>query len=100
NILEIYSHTLHDALPIFGEGGQGLPELGEPVRERGVHLEYIPVGPQSAVPQQVAGVLIGEQVLAGRQRARVDLGHGGQRGVVQRDRKSTRLNSSHVKSSY
>src|SRR3712207_8802222 len=78
---EIYTLSLHDALPIFGGGGDdedrralAAQEVAAEVR-RDLHAELHGAGHQQAV----------ELVLGGRDGA---------------DRKSTRLNSSHANISY
>src|SRR5690606_42007105 len=83
---EIYTLSLHDALPISGVRGADLPATVRPVQaqafcaaRRGGHAPQEAVAPRGGGPRQEApGPPAG----------------GGQ------DRKSTRLNSSHVKSSY
>src|SRR5690606_41147815 len=79
-----YTLSLHDALPIWAEHVQRQPGPGEPL-SRG-QSEHRDTGPDGQTPHLVPGPL----------------------GTTQRpggdgpdlDRKSTRLNSSHVKSSY
>src|SRR5690606_40740733 len=94
----VYTLSLHDALPIFGERGHhGEPDVrqradgerdplaGEPRHQLGVlQASHAVVDP--AHPQQVERLpdVLGRPFLAG----------------VREDRKSTRLNSSHVKISY
>jgi len=48
--------------------------LDQTVSENGVHLQNIPVGPESRMAQQVSRVLMGEEVLARRQRSVINLG--------------------------
>src|SRR5690606_39598564 len=78
---EIYTLSLHDALPIFPLGGldfEEIAELLEGSRRLGEPLEVLP-------------------------RLLRTLGEGaggGVEGALRIDRKSTRLNSSHVKISY
>src|SRR5690606_41227886 len=94
-----YALSLHDALPIFGAaGGGGLdlagPEAGFPAsrfgaqfaRARAEGLRVTIHAGEGDGPASIADALE-----TGAER----LGHG-----VRLDRKSTRLNSSHVKNSY
>src|SRR5690606_41300513 len=54
-----------------------------------------------AVDRHEKGVDVGERLTGGRHRVvHADEGHGGAHVARERDRKSTRLNSSHVKISY
>ena len=57
--------------------------LDQPVAQGAVELQPVAVGPQTAVAQQVAGVLHREQVLAGRERTGVGLRDLGVQGVVE-----------------
>src|SRR5690606_39694177 len=92
------SLSLHDALPIFGNVELGLlhcarhllthlgEQLVEPAgvpRDLGVDLDRIPIRVLEREPDQVLGAVVGIVAL-----------------VDDLDRKSTRLNSSHVKISY
>ena len=54
------------------------------VGQRAVELQPVAVRPHAAVAQQVARVLMREQVLAGRHRARIELGERGLQRVVER----------------
>src|SRR5690606_41424100 len=73
--------SLHDALPIYPEPGALVPDAD--------HLRVERLAGAGAVPQvrevEAPEVLLDEHPVLGRRRA---------------DRKSTRLNSSHVKNSY
>src|SRR3712207_8038932 len=75
---EIYTLSLHDALPIYEK-----PVLVRPARDGHLHLVVVPVA--------VRVVALAERVAVLSLR---------QAGVVQADRKSTRLNSSHANISY
>src|SRR5690349_23439024 len=79
----IYTLSLHDALPISQGGQFVLPEAREQP-DRGHVLGHL-LGPRSAEEH------------AGHERVRE---RKGERERGQRDRKSTRLNSSHVEISY
>src|SRR3712207_8973530 len=79
---EIYTLSLHDALPISYPGPMGIQysvKVGRPVRS--------PLDQRGGVAglEDVDALVIGEEQLA---------------GVKSRDRKSTRLNSSHANISY
>src|SRR5690606_40864070 len=95
--LELGAFSLHDALPISG-GDQALGETGT----RRIEAE---VGHGEIAGGVAAGDALGEEV-AGEED--VDVGFGGAGGLdavddglpQHLDRKSTRLNSSHVKTSY
>src|SRR3712207_8744367 len=79
---EIYTLSLHDALPIYREGGSG----ATPVRATGPGAHRDVFGAEAgreALEKSVTGLT--------RERARY---------IEQRDRKSTRLNSSHANISY
>src|SRR5690606_41588242 len=86
---DISTLSLHDALPIFGGdprplGGEqraGAPEAGGDLVEHQQHVVLVAQLPQHP---QVAGVVEAHAA----------------RALDDRDRKSTRLNSSHVKISY
>src|SRR5690606_41268013 len=92
--------ALHDALPIsLAVLRQGQLELlgshiGDGFERRGGRVEaaHDEVVERLALAELVEGLL----VQSGDELLRVERGHGGQR----QDRKSTRLNSSHVKISY
>ena len=58
--------------------------LAQPVRQRAVELQPVAVRPHAAVAQQVARVLMREQVLAGRHRAGIELGERGLQREVER----------------
>ena len=58
--------------------------LAQAVGERAVELQPVAVRPHAAVAQQIARVLVAEQVLAGRHRARIELGERGLQRVVER----------------
>src|SRR5436309_10810171 len=73
---EIYTLSLHDALPISDGTATGHHVVGTTENRRGVHIR------------------LQEQVLAAFSR------HDASTCSCRRDRKSTRLNSSHVKISY
>src|SRR3712207_7299786 len=77
---EIYTLSLHDALPIFYRRLFALL-LGELLIKRAEALQHGEVG------------AAGERILAGGDDATLD-------ALVARDRKSTRLNSSHANISY
>src|SRR5690554_7684262 len=84
---EIYTLSLHDALPIFERGGDGADEQQQPAEDdtHGGHLEGRDV--EVADPAvEVEGT-----------RAERDDDRGDRE---EPDRKSTRLNSSHVRISY
>src|SRR5207253_4617034 len=96
---EFSTLSLHDALPICAhEGVERRRRVGAQARERRRRLgRDLVQGAHEAVA--------GERVLAGdaaeQDRAqRVDVGPGADPGRVAADRKSTRLNSSHVAISY
>src|SRR5690606_41396062 len=85
---EIYTLSLHDALPIYERGGKaqcGHARRAAAAGARGRRLHGNPARP--------VGRSGGSRSRAGARPA----GAGGRTG---RDRKSTRLNSSHVKISY
>src|SRR5690606_41305143 len=89
----IHTLSLHDALPICAER--------EPVAERMGHPGLI-ADVVSQVAQRVAllcAELRGDVLVAAREAHRLEAHHGDLVRVLQ-DRKSTRLNSSHVKISY
>src|SRR5690606_41408812 len=77
---EIYSLSLHDALPIFLGLGRILEPVRQPFRIGDRH--------DSIKPRVLLHVLVDEEGLRDRRR------------IGEADRKSTRLNSSHVKISY
>src|SRR5690606_42136257 len=77
----IYTLSLHDALPICGVDDRG----------PGGRLETLPHPHDASLPDQQVGVL---------QTALLALRPDGRVAHQQVDRKSTRLNSSHVKISY
>ena len=54
------------------------------VRQRAVELQPVAVRPHAAVAQQIARVLVAEQVLAGRHRPRIELGERGLQLIVER----------------
>src|SRR5690606_40594054 len=81
-----YTLSLHDALPIYSTG-QACRDGVHCGREPGARVGRCVAG--QCVPQ------VREVVLAGGDRAGGDAGQ-----LVAQDRKSTRLNSSHVKISY
>ena len=56
----------------------------EAVGQGAIELQPVAVGPHAAVAQQVAGVLVREQVLAGRHRAGIELGQRRLQRVVER----------------
>ena len=58
--------------------------FAQPIRQRAVELQPVAVGPHAAIADQVARVLMAEQVLAGRHRARIELGERGLQMVVER----------------
>ena len=58
--------------------------FGEAVAQRGVDLDVVAVGAHAAVADQITGVLDGEQVLAGGDRAAVVLGEDRVEAVVER----------------
>src|SRR5690606_40515080 len=76
---DVYILSLHDALPIFVVAGAVLVEDGV-VAEHRIGLEHLVARVAGAGETPDVGVPVGEVVLV--------------------DRKSTRLNSSHVKISY
>src|SRR5690606_41531310 len=89
----LFSLSLHDALPILvGEGGQGSEEEKETDR------------PGQVGPGEPGALLLGHRLEPGKVLAqRLPFGRAlGDQGPYGqgRDRKSTRLNSSHVKISY
>src|SRR5204862_7657500 len=89
---EIYTLSLHDALPIFG-----LERLLEACRGRGVGEDTLEAA-RGAV-RNFHGVV--QQMSGDRRTLEILLANaGGAEGGTQRDRKSTRLNSSHVEISY
>src|SRR5690606_40369491 len=85
----IYTLSLHDALPISAllEDPQDIaPYIGNGVR-----------------PGWLSQMSLGAEPKVGLQSLREDVGnlvHGNVSEAIERDRKSTRLNSSHVKISY
>ena len=58
--------------------------LDEAVGQRAIELQPVAIGPHAAVAQQIAGVLMREQVLAGRHRARIELRQRGLQRIVER----------------
>src|SRR5690606_41346529 len=88
--------SLHDALPISDPLLRGQPEPVVLGHAEGL-VEGVEVAHDLVAAELVGGVRVGRQALLGR------LGtHPGAPGrcPAQEDRKSTRLNSSHVKISY
>src|SRR5690606_39414567 len=88
--------TLHDALPIDGRDAQ---PLGEVVEEGGAVI--LDVG-TDGVDGTVNGLAHGHEPNGPRRPPRSAVSHrtGPRRGAVPVRSKSTRLNSSHVKTSY
>src|SRR3712207_7338155 len=78
---EIYTLSLHDALPIFGPLGAPAPEDGDEERSDEQHGRGDP-----ELPRQPQVAVVGEVVHLGKDTVG--------------DRKSTRLNSSHANISY
>src|SRR5690606_41612263 len=87
---EIYTLSLHDALPICCEIALWVAYPGR----RGHRREQGHIG---KVGQRTARVA---RKVAGVGRLQPHVGAPGPAGMMRRDRKSTRLNSSHVKISY
>ena len=56
----------------------------ESVGQRAVELQPVAVGPHAAVAQQVARILVAEEVFAGRHRPGIELGERGLQRVVER----------------
>src|SRR5690606_41836017 len=90
---EIYTLSLHDALPILGDAGKKVEIVSERISSQGFHhhknaigLEGFPdvAGDTHRVAHIVEGVKDADQI----------------KTRLRKDRKSTRLNSSHVKISY
>src|SRR5690606_42011755 len=95
--LAICSLSLHDALPI---SDRLRDRLGDLQHQPGAVLDRSAIG-IGALVGAVLGELV-EQIAVGAMN--LDAVEAGfdrvQRGLLERDRKSTRLNSSHVKISY
>src|SRR5699024_12569719 len=92
----LHTLSLHDALPIWGEVVDltaGVAQPGDPY-ERVAQAQPRPLGQREQVDA------VGEDVLAHRPRDDVVPGLPRLPEPVGLDRKSTRLNSSHVSSSY
>jgi hypothetical protein len=70
--------------PAVRQHGQDALVLAQAVGEGAVELEPVPVRAHAAVAQQVAGVLVAEQVLARRHRPGVELGQRRLQRVVER----------------
>src|SRR5690606_41553112 len=86
---EIYPLSLHDALPIFADAGAlALARLE-------LHQEVAAVGRQGAQFVQLGIEAVGDHAAVADRHCRLLCN-----GAAQQDRKSTRLNSSHVKISY
>src|SRR5690606_41734802 len=88
---ELYTLSLHDALPIYAPGaarGEPVPRAGVP--ERGADAAADPGGHRRA--RGIGGAGQGQGLRPGD--------GAGRPGDPGEDRKSTRLNSSHVKISY
>src|SRR5207249_12184560 len=85
---ETYTLSLHDALPIYRESGGG------PVRRSG-RARRRPRQRPARLPFRP-----GRPHVHGRRRAHLSHVRAGAGGAEDLDRKSTRLNSSHVSSSY
>src|SRR5690606_41424482 len=91
-----YALSLHDALPIYFR--QLCRRLAQDGAEQVVRLrDELHVGVLDAVVDHLHEVARAIGTDVGAARGAVDLGGD---GLQDRDRKSTRLNSSHVKSSY
>src|SRR6185437_1762122 len=58
--------------------------FAQAVGERAVELQPVAVGAHAAVAQQVARILVAEQILAGRHRRRIELGERRLQRVVER----------------
>ena len=58
--------------------------LAEPIRQRAIELQPVAVGAHAAVAQQVARVLMAEQVLPSRHRAGIEIGERRLQLVVER----------------
>src|SRR5690606_41884152 len=86
--LEIYSLSLHDALPIFPAWSVQDPAL--PAAFGDQRLRVVGVAQQDQRAAEAGAALFVGHALQGVQEF----------GDIARDRKSTRLNSSHVKISY
>src|SRR5690606_40425539 len=82
---EIYTLSLHDALPIS---------------DRGFGTDFAAAGADHAMRRQAAGADLRAQLPRWRQRRIQGACLAGRGTVAAEDRKSTRLNSSHVKISY
>src|SRR3712207_9052838 len=75
---EIYTLSLHDALPIFDQHTHGLPSVVS--GSEGVVVRDVPTAPKRRCPAELANSCSNAE--------------------TRRDRKSTRLNSSHANISY
>src|SRR5690606_39442750 len=99
----IYTLSLHDALPILGESvseatlTKWVKQVGESIEEDDAIVEIATDKVDSDVPSPVAGVL--KEHLFGENDV-VQVGEAIALIEIEGDRKSTRLNSSHVKISY
>src|SRR5690606_41315826 len=87
--------SLHDALPIYPRRPAG------GARRRAGHLVALPLRPESGMATALPAVAAGPQRRRPADRPGGSAGHTGSgQSESDGDRKSTRLNSSHVKISY
>src|SRR5690606_40543695 len=91
--VDIYTLSLHDALPIYAMTRQ-LDEARRMVERNSLQLERTNFYLESILSSLSSGVLVFDDAF------RLTLFNQAAQRILRLDRKSTRLNSSHVKISY
>src|SRR5690606_41852957 len=99
SLRSLYVLSLHDALPIFAHQGAFLDHLVEVVRSERVDAVFVSGDVYDrAIPPVDVVELLTDALLRLTEHTRVVITPGNHDSAT--DRKSTRLNSSHVKISY
>ena len=74
--------------------------FAEPVGQRAVELQPVAIRPHAAVADQVARILVAEQVLAGRHRRRIEFGERRLQRVSRGDRRPPRTRTADSRAAF